>query len=127
MNWIKLKDLLRDCSLKPAAEVIDQTIPADYRSFLQIANGAEGFLTPTSYIMLWSAEEVVTLNDAYGTTQYLPGVFLIGTDGGDTGFGVDLKTGRYLKTPLIGMSRLEVVELGNSLEEMVEQLTLRRA
>jgi hypothetical protein len=41
-------------------------------------------------LVLWSAEEIPGLNEAYGVQQYLPGVLVIGSDGGDDAIALDM-------------------------------------
>lgn len=62
-------------------------LPEDYRAFLQQSDGLEGFAGPNAYLMLWSAKELLELNTAYSVAEFAPGLVLIGTDGGDTGYG----------------------------------------
>jgi hypothetical protein len=71
--------------------------------------------------MLWPAESLDEFNQGYAVQAYVPGVFLIGTDGGNTVFGVTAE-GRYVSVPLIGMAPEYVEELGTSFEEFLERL-----
>jgi len=41
------------------------SLPEDYANFLETVNGGEGFIGPNSYVILWSAEELLRLNRAY--------------------------------------------------------------
>jgi len=56
--------------------------------------------------------------------EFLPGVTLIGTDGGGTGYGLRFYEGRseYVSTPLIGMDLVEIEKLGNDLEEFATRI-----
>ena len=94
----------------------------DYSEFLARYDGTEGFLAPDRYIALWSALQVRELNEAYRVAEFAPSLILIGTDGGDTGFGIDETTGRYVSVPMIGMAREAFNNEGASFEEFLANL-----
>ena len=122
MNWQRIEQILRDCTKEPAIPgTLPPAIPPDYAEFLRRFNGIEGFVGPEQYLMLWRAEQVEELNTAYATAEHLPGVLLIGTDGSDTGFGVDAG-GRYKSVPLVAMSLAEIRDIGGSFEEFLERI-----
>lgn len=58
-------------------------MPTDYRDIIKSANGFEEVL-PNAHLVLWTLEEVVDFNsnDSYGLLESLPGLLLIGSDGG---------------------------------------------
>lgn len=84
-------------------------------------------MRPGAYLMLWSTKEIAPLNEAYATAEFAPGLVLIGTNGGDTAYGLlDSGDGRrsYVNVPLVGMS-LDAIELmGSSLLDFVASLQL---
>jgi hypothetical protein len=84
----------------------------------------EGFVAPEAYLLLWSISELPSLNEAYAVREFLPGVILIGTDGGDTGYGFRFSEGRveYLRTPLVGMDPAAVTIMGPTLEGLAERI-----
>lgn len=102
---------------------IGQPLPDDYRSFLLQTDGFEGFIDENVYLALWSVSEIPALNEAYATSRFLPGVILIGTDGGDTGYGFTRAEGkaRYVSVPLVGMNADAVLVLGESLRDAMER------
>jgi len=60
----------------------DFALPEEYKSFLRLSNGGEGFLSIEPwYFQLCSAEEVVSYNQGYHVEEYLPGFFAIGSNG----------------------------------------------
>ena len=121
MNWQRIEELLKDCQKGEAAKAVPAAVPFDYAELVRRYNGVEGFVGPEQYLMLWRAEEVEELNASYGVAQYLPGIVLIGTDGSDSGFGVDVG-GTYVSVPLIGMSPQETKPLGTSFEDFLDRL-----
>lgn len=68
-------------------------LPADYRAIIKSSDGLEEML-PNAYLVLWPLEEVVAINDrdAYGLLGSLPGLLLIGSDGGGELLAFDMRT-----------------------------------
>lgn len=111
----------KSSDIEAAERALGVRFPDDYGSFLQESDGLEGFTGPGSYLILWSAQELPELNAGYNVAELATGLVLIGTDGGDTGYGF-LRgggTNRYIQVPLVGLSRGTVEAIGNSLVEMV--------
>jgi hypothetical protein len=121
MNWHHIEQLLANCSKQSrlAPDMADQRL-RDYAEFLARYDGAEGFLCSDNYIVLWSALQICELNFAYRIADFVPAVILFGTDGGDTVYGIDEATGRYVSLPLIGMSNETLRDEGASFEEFLE-------
>lgn len=65
-------------------------LPDSYREFFQRHNGGEGFVGE-NYLALWPVESLIDHNMGYGTLEFLPWFFLIGSDGGGEGYGFDLR------------------------------------
>ena len=94
-------------------------LPADYRAFLIESDGLEGFVGE-HYLVLFGAGKIVHLNEIAETSEFAPGLVLIGGDGGGEGYGI---LGRqYVRVELIGMS-LETVEfMGRTLVDLVRRV-----
>ncbi|HYA40391.1 MAG TPA: SMI1/KNR4 family protein [Syntrophobacteraceae bacterium] len=90
-------------------------LPPDYIDFLKIANGGEGFIGKRLYLILWKIEDVLSFNVAYKVDDYVPGLILIGSDGGGEAFGFDKTMSPWpmVRVPLIGMDRslIQVIAL----------------
>jgi len=122
MNWTRIDQLLAQCLSGPGTMAgVPAVMPNDYREVLQRRNGTEGPVGSEQYVMLWPVESLDEFNQGYAVQEYVPGVFLIGTDGGNTGFGVTAE-GLYVSVPLIGMDPKYVEVLGASFEEFLERL-----
>jgi hypothetical protein len=82
------------------------SLPDDYIDFLQTANGADGHLANGIPIALWSAELLPEANLLEGS-PWLPGCLLIGSDTGDTVYGIDMRLDapaeRYLESEDVGL------------------------
>jgi hypothetical protein len=75
--------------LNTLCQITTISLPKDYLNFLRLTNGGEGTIGQT-YLALWSVKDLIDLNVAYHVSEYTPGLFLIGTDGGSEAFGYDL-------------------------------------
>ncbi len=75
-------------------------------------------------MQLWSAPQVIELNGAYAVNDFAPGLLLIGTDGGDTGYGFDLRhrSSNVIEVPLVGMSWEEAKEIADSFADFLLRL-----
>jgi len=74
----------------------------------------EGWVGENAYLQLWSSEEVPELNAGYCVDEFMPGVILIGSNGGGTAIGIDGRStaredARYLAVPYLPMSWEEVI------------------
>lgn len=113
-----------DSEISAAERDLGLMLPPDYKAFLREANGVEGFVAPEAYLMLWFASDIHSLNGAYTVSEFLPGVTLIGTNGGDTGYGFRFRGGQveYVSTPLVGMEPATLKAMGASLDELVARI-----
>lgn len=97
-------------------------LPEDYRTFLRTSNGLEGFVSSEAYLILWPVQEIIFLNTAYATAEFAPGLVLIGTNGGDTGYGIIVSQTKfqYVRVPLIGMSLDMIEPMGDTIVDLVK-------
>lgn len=124
MNWARIEHLLASCEKQPPSQAPAGLSLGDYGEVLTRYNGLEGFVGSDQYLQLWKAEDIVGLNAAYHVEDFVPGINLIGTDGGDTGYGIEAATKYYVSVPLVGMSRKAVRDVGASFEEFLEKLAV---
>jgi hypothetical protein len=84
------------------------------------SNGGEG-LVGKSYVSLWKVEDFIELNDAYGVHDFAPGLLIIGSDGGDKAFCLDIRHDlmSFVSVPFIGMDLSEVSQCGDSFVEFL--------
>lgn len=127
MNWSEIEKITQECQKNPPAQAngfnaVGIVLPQDYKEFLGRMNGIEGFVTPEQYLILWRLEELFELNEAYVVDEFLPNVVLMGTDGGDTGYGYDSVREQYIATPLVGMDPSETKLMGGSFGDFLKTL-----
>ena len=96
--------------------------PTDYIEFLSHANGAEGPIGPSGYLVLWPIEQIREFNAAYHVEEFAPDLVLIGSDGGDIAFGFDRRSQGVVMVPFIGMSMSETRRLGDQFLDLLRQL-----
>ncbi|MBD5517220.1 MAG: SMI1/KNR4 family protein [Lachnospiraceae bacterium] len=57
----------------------------------------------------------------YETHDFLSDVILIGSDGGDMAYGIDIN-GRYIEVPFIGMDDEEIKVIGNNFDDFINYI-----
>jgi hypothetical protein len=68
-----------DVELSAAERALGLPLPPDYAALMRETNGMEGFVAQEAYLILWAVSDVPSLNEAYGVSEFLTGVTLIGT------------------------------------------------
>jgi len=95
-----------------------------YNVFVPYVNSCcsgEGMIGDNSYLMLWEKEDIEELNDDYEVREFLSDCILIGSDGGDTAYGIN-SNGIFFSVPFIGMNNDEIKYMGNNFIEFLEML-----
>ena len=124
----KFEDFFKDSdkNLPVSEEVIlnlPKNLPESYIEFLKFSNGIEGSVSNGSYLRLWKAEELDELNKGYEAEEFIPGMLLVGTDGGDEAVGIDLRKdsptcGSFFKVPFIPLDWKEANLLGSEVTDI---------
>lgn len=89
-----------------------------YENYLRQTLSGEGMVGENSYLLLWKKSEIEELNNMYETHEFLSDVILIGSDGGDMAYGIDIN-GRYIEIPFIGMDDEEIKVIGNNFDDFI--------
>ena len=89
-------------AIETAEKFFNLKLPTDYKEFLQFSNGLEGE-TADSYLVLWSAQELVELNQAYNVKEFVSSIIIFGSDGAEDAFAFDTTNMTIVKLPFIGM------------------------
>lgn len=74
-----------------------------------------------------AAENLIRRNQANEMEEFTPGLFLIGSNGGDTAYGLDVRKssstyGYYIKLPFISVDWNEVEFLGPTFVDFIHRL-----
>lgn len=119
---------LNESTTKEIVEQTERTLnvkfPFDYKQFIEVFNGAEGEIGENSYIVFWSVEDLIELNEAYEVKEFAPGLILIGSNGGDTAYAFDMRfeSKPIVEVPFIGMDLDEVKLCANTFEDFLSYL-----
>ena len=105
-------------------QVLKVQFPLDFKLFIEEFNGAEGEIGPNAYVVFWSLEDIIELNEAYEVNEFAPGLILIGSDGGDTAYAFDNRNDSkvIVEVPFIGMDLDEVKICANTFQEFLGYL-----
>ena len=87
-------------------------LPAEYLAFLSYSNGGEGELgIRPGWFHIWSAEEVVGVNESYQVAEYHPGYFGFGTSLGGVMCAFDMLAGPPHKVYGIPSDSIDPVDI----------------
>jgi hypothetical protein len=94
--------------------------PTDYKEFLMFSNGLEGS-TKDSYIVIWSIEELIELNEAYKVRDFISNLIIFGSDGAEDAYGFDISGGKckIVKLPFIGMGYISNEMIGDTFDNFL--------
>ncbi len=100
-----------------------KTLPSNYVEFLQFSNGIEGTVSNGSYLQMWAAEDLNDINAGYKVKENVPGMYLVGSDGGDEAIGIDLRKdsttyGFFFRVPFIPLTWKEAIKLGPKITDI---------
>jgi hypothetical protein len=97
-------------------------LPQSYFDQLAASNGGEGDLgVKPGWIAFWPAEEVLGSNAAYSLTEFLPGFFGFGSNGGGELLAFDVRTHEpypIVMVPFIPLEVREAVQIAGSFQEL---------
>jgi len=99
-------------------------LPGDYADLLEAGNGGEGFIGSISYAILWKLQELQEFNAEYEVSEYAPGLFLFGSDGGGEAFAFDTRTSPWavVQVPFVGMDAELAEPMGDSFLAFLQRL-----
>ncbi len=107
-----------DAAIAAAESYFNFLFPADYKSFLQFTNGLEGE-TESNYLVLWSAEELLELNQAYNVREFAPNIIIWGSDGAEDAYAFETSSRDVVKLPFIGMGHIPYDKLSDTFDEFL--------
>jgi hypothetical protein len=94
-------------------------LPERFIEFYSSTNGAI-ISSEENYTELWPLTEIIQLNVDYNVNEYAPEFLFFGSDGGDTAFSIEKKTGYIYNIPFIGMSKEEASFICKTFNEFLE-------
>ena len=90
-----------------------------FKDYLKQTVSGEGMVGENNYLSLWAKNEIEELNNSYETQEFLSNVLLIGSDGGDTAYGINVN-GKYIEVPFIGMDDEEVEIVADDFDGFID-------
>ena len=92
-------------------------LPQGYREFVQLNDGAEGFVGD-GYISFWRVAELVELNALARVAEFAPGLTAFATDGGTELFALDrqTQTPAFVMLPVVSLDWQYAEPLGDSFD-----------
>lgn len=119
----ELNPPVEEVKVKKVQTELGITFPKDYVEFILYSNGAEGNIGE-NYLILWSIEDIIDLNEAYGVNEFAKGLVLFGSDGGGTAFAFDTRRNdtQIVTVPFIGMDLEEVKTCSNTFNGFFQYL-----
>lgn len=110
--------------ISSAEAALGVALPADYRTFLEMSDGGEGFVGD-HYLVLWRAAELHPFNRDAEVSEYADGLVGFGSDGGGEMFAFDT---RFQPPPVvivsfIGMSHEEAVVVADDFTGLLRRMT----
>lgn len=120
---LELNPPVEEKKVRKVESELGVTFPSDYIEFISFSNGAEGSIGE-NYLILWSIDEIIELNDAYGVNDFAKGLVLFGSDGGDKAYAFDTRTNELniVTVPFIGMDLEEVNTCSNTFNAFLQFL-----
>lgn len=90
-----------------------------FKDYLKHTVSGEGMVGENNYLSLWEKNEIEELNNSYETQEFLSNILLIGSDGGDSAYGIDVN-GKYIEVPFIGMDDEEVEIVADDFDGFID-------
>ena len=106
---------------KQIEERFGKKLPADYIEFMREYNGGEGSVGE-NYIVLYPLSEIIQYNEEYEIEEFVPGLMLIGSNGGGEAFAIDYRSDeiRFVMIPFI-FEEEAIIELSDSIEGFLQK------
>lgn len=121
---IELNEPSSSKQIEYVEKVLSVQFPNDYKQFVLAYDGGEGCVGSNSYLVLWTLNDIIELNEAYAVNQFAPGLILFGTDGADTAYAYDMRTDKKMivEVPFIGMNLGNLTVCANNLNDFLGYL-----
>ena len=92
-----------------------------YFEFISIYSGAEGWVG-CDYVKFWDVDDLIKLNTEYKVSDYIPYIFLFGSDRGGNAFGINRENKEIIKLPFIPFDVEFIEKTYKSFDEFINCL-----
>ena len=72
MTDMELNEPSNPLEINKTEDKLKIKFPEQYKKFLLSHNGAEGSIGENSYLVIWSIEDIISLNEEYGVFEFTP-------------------------------------------------------
>lgn len=98
-------------------------LPRDYIEFMSENDGGEGFIGE-NYCIFYKTEELLAIQDRYEVNNMMPGIFIIGNNGGSEAFAIDLRESiHYILVPFLFEEEAIIIQ-GKTFESLLDRIYL---
>ena len=108
MTDMELNEPSNPLEINKTEDKLKIKFPEQYKKFLLSHNGAEGSIGENSYLVIWSIEDIISLNEEYGDFEFTPEILYFGSDGGDMAYAFDIERIKGVITPEDTVSRIYI-------------------
>lgn len=116
------KNLLCDFEFTNNNTVVRFLKYKDFEFVLNMIVCGTGPVGDNGYLILWEKDILEKRNDDYMVSEFLDDVFLIGSDGGENAFGVNIKK-QFIVVPFFDMRNENICVLANTFDGFIKQVS----
>ena len=110
---------LKEFNISACQEYLSGEKYVNFEKYLKHTVCGEGMVGENNYLLLWEKNEIEELNNDYETQEFLNNIILIGSDGGDMAYGIDI-SGKYVEVPFIGMDDENVKVIAKDFDGFID-------
>jgi hypothetical protein len=124
LDGVERRPPATDAAIAISEDQLGAKLPREYLRFLKLTNGGEGFVG-SPYVILWSVEDLASMNRSYEVQEYAPGLLIFGSDGGGEAYGFDTRTPEWpiVQVPFVGMAWKSSQPMGASFSAFLKRLS----
>jgi hypothetical protein len=105
LKGLKLNKGVSENQLDILQDTLGVSLPDDYLEFLRYTDGALGLIANDCYIAIWDVKEIASFNENYTVDEFVPGLLVFASDGGDRAYAFDTRSD---KLPVVEYSFSEL-------------------
>ena len=122
MTDMELNEPSNPLEINKTQDKLKIKFPEQYKKFLLSHNGAEGSIGENSYLVIWSIEDIISLNEEYGVFEFTPEILYFGSDGGDMAYAFDRRNSavKIVEIPFESISVNDAVTLSDDFDDFIK-------
>ena len=122
MTDMELNEPSNPLEINKTEDKLKIKFPEQYKKFLLSHNGAEGSIGENSYLVIWSIEDIISLNEEYGVFEFTPEILYFGSDGGDMAYAFDRRNSavKIVEIAFESISVNDAVTLSDDFDDFIK-------